>query len=90
MRIPMIAAAFAMIALPSLALADADAAAPVAAPAAKPEKPKKVCRVSPASSTSRIGAGRTCMTEADWVAFDAKGGDKANSGRSVQTASPQN
>ena len=90
MRIPMIAAALAMIALPSLALADTDAATPVAAPAAKPDKPKKVCRASPASSTSRIGAGRTCMTEADWAAFDAKGGDTANSGRSVQAVTPQN
>ena len=90
MRIPMIAAALAMIALPSLVMADAGAAAPVAAPAAKPVKPKKVCRASPASSTSRIGTGRSCMTEAEWAAFDAKGGDKASSGRSVQTATPQN
>ena len=90
MRIPMIAAALAMFALPSLALADAAAPADVAVPAAKPVKPKKVCRTSPDSSTSRIGAGRTCMTEADWAVFDAKGGGKANSGRSVQAVSPKN
>ena len=49
---------------------------------AKPAKPRKICRET-ASSTSRIGVGKVCRTEADWAEIDAKAG--AGNGRAVRS-----
>ena len=65
-------------------LAD-EAAAPAVADAAKPEKPKKICREAPVSSTSRIGVGRACRTQAQWDEIAAHG--PQTSARAVQSTS---
>ena len=60
-----------------------DAAAP--ASATRPEKPKKICREAPVSSTSRIGVGRACRTQAQWDEIAAHG--PQTSARAVQSTS---
>lgn len=65
-----------VLALAALALAVpayADEPAPTATQAAKPPKPKKVCRTPPSDTSSRIGPPRVCHTEAEWAEIDARG-----------------
>ncbi len=79
----------------AVALAVAGLAAPVLAETSdgspaqarpKPAKAPKVCRET-TSSTSRIGAGKICRTEAEWAEIDAKGSDR--NGRAVRSVGPE-
>jgi hypothetical protein len=76
--------ALAAIALTAPALADEPAATTAPAPA-KPPKPKKICRMVEASSTSRIGSGRACRTAEEWDVIDAGGAPSTS--QSVQSRS---
>ena len=57
-----------------LALAAPQAATPDAPP--PPKKEKKICRANEATGT-RIAPTKSCKTEADWLAYDAKHGKSA-------------
>lgn len=85
MRVILFAAAAALISMPALAAAD-ETAAPVQTDAAKPAKPKKICRKAEASSTSRIGVARVCKTAEEWAAADGNGASTSGS-RSVKSYS---
>lgn len=51
------------------ALAQSDAAAPAQAPAAKPAKPKRICREQ--DFTGSRMPQRTCHTEQEWADIDS-------------------
>ena len=77
--------ALAVLSLATPLIADEPAVTAAAAPA-KPAKPKKICRDADASSTSRIGSGRACRTQAEWDAIEAAG--PQTSSRSVRSTAP--
>ena len=75
MRSVIVAAAAALIIVPSLAVAQEK-------PAPK-EKEKKICRSVEASTGSRLGRGRVCKTQAEWDAERERASREVERARSI-------